>query len=273
MDIKVNFSNLKDKSYFTIKTLVPFDIDNEEYDIEVYFDVIKDSNTGEFVMEDVWIEDFYDAPVFEINDELKEELYDVLSYIISNYDSTASENLYEKKFSTEEREKLAKTGEALPDGSYPIRNKRDLINAIKSQGRGLRNATPKRVREVLNHIKKRANELGVKLEKTEKGYWSIVNENNFDTYPGPPVVNKTSNFLVAGASDGSIGGSGYIYGMSGAMGGEFPKNYEPSTPYPDRFRQKIKNIRTKESTKRKNAIKKLNKLDVITSFDKFIEEK
>lgn len=88
-----------------------------------------------------------------------------------NYD-----HLNEKKFTTKERKKLAKSGEALPDGSYPIRNRKDLINAIKSLGRGLRNADEKRKNEVLSHVYRRAKDLGVKLQKTEKGYWSIVKE-------------------------------------------------------------------------------------------------
>lgn len=39
----------------------------------------------------------------------------------------------EKDYSKSEREKLAKSGDALSDGSFPIKNKADLKNAIKSQ--------------------------------------------------------------------------------------------------------------------------------------------
>lgn len=39
-------------------------------------------------------------------------------------------------FTTEERRDLAKRGLAKPDGSYPIRNRSDLENAIKAWGRG-----------------------------------------------------------------------------------------------------------------------------------------
>lgn len=38
------------------------------------------------------------------------------------------------KFTEEERKKLAKEGLALPDGSFPIRNKQDLKDAIKAIG-------------------------------------------------------------------------------------------------------------------------------------------
>ena len=59
------------------------------------------------------------------------------------------------QISDEERKKLAKTGDAMPDGSYPIRNESDLKNAIKSYGRSNLNDRAK----VKAHIKKRAKEL------------------------------------------------------------------------------------------------------------------
>jgi hypothetical protein len=54
---------------------------------------------------------------------------------------------------TEQRRKLAEKGEALPDGSFPIRNKKDLRDAIHSYGRAKDKAEAKR------WIKRRANEL------------------------------------------------------------------------------------------------------------------
>ena len=60
------------------------------------------------------------------------------------------------KFTDEERAKLAKKGEALPDGSFPIRNKQDLKNAIKAYGRASMKDRP----EVRKHIIKRAKDLG-----------------------------------------------------------------------------------------------------------------
>ncbi|NPV12908.1 MAG: hypothetical protein HPY57_14145 [Ignavibacteria bacterium] len=98
---------------------------------------------------------------------------------------------------------------------------------------------------------------------------NITGHYPFDAYPGPQVVNTASNFLTAGASDGSIGGSGNLYGQTGVLGGEFPKKYQPSTPYPDKFKQTIINIQTKESRKRKNALKKLQRLDKLVYFDNF----
>ncbi len=57
-------------------------------------------------------------------------------------------------FSRERREKLAKSGKALPDGSFPIVTANDLENAVKAYGRARDKATAKR------HIMKRARALG-----------------------------------------------------------------------------------------------------------------
>lgn len=66
------------------------------------------------------------------------------------------ENMYFEKaeFDTELRKKLAKKGEALPDGSFPIRNKKDIKNALHDVGRA---SDPERARR---WIKKRAKDLG-----------------------------------------------------------------------------------------------------------------
>jgi hypothetical protein len=62
--------------------------------------------------------------------------------------------LVKRKFSAESRRRMADAGNAMPDGSYPIGNKDDLMNAIRSWGRG--GSNPK----VKAHIKRRAKELG-----------------------------------------------------------------------------------------------------------------
>ena len=57
-------------------------------------------------------------------------------------------------FPEKERSELAKEGEAMPDGSFPIRNTQDLKDAIRSVGRAKDPAAARR------WIKKRARELG-----------------------------------------------------------------------------------------------------------------
>jgi hypothetical protein len=59
---------------------------------------------------------------------------------------------------TEQRRRLAERGEALPDGSFPIRNKEDLRDAIQSYGRANDKAEAKR------WIKRRARELDAEDE-------------------------------------------------------------------------------------------------------------
>ena len=62
---------------------------------------------------------------------------------------------------TEQRRKLAERGEALPDGSFPIRNKQDLKDAIQSYGRAKDKSEAKR------WIKRRARELDAEDELPE----------------------------------------------------------------------------------------------------------
>jgi hypothetical protein len=65
-----------------------------------------------------------------------------------------SPDLLKRNFNTAERRRMAESGNAMPDGSYPIGNKNDLMNAIRSWGRG--GSDPK----VKSYIKRRAKELG-----------------------------------------------------------------------------------------------------------------
>ncbi|HEY2803658.1 MAG TPA: hypothetical protein VGJ67_07035 [Actinomycetota bacterium] len=62
---------------------------------------------------------------------------------------------------TEDRKKLAEEGKALPDGSFPIRNREDLKDAIQSYGR----ANDKQ--ETKRWIKRRAKELNAEKELPE----------------------------------------------------------------------------------------------------------
>ena len=72
------------------------------------------------------------------------------------FNSFVNENLNEKEFSTEEREKLADKGYALPDGSFPIATVDDLKNAVHAFGR----ANDEDRKKVAQHIAKRAKALG-----------------------------------------------------------------------------------------------------------------
>lgn len=67
-----------------------------------------------------------------------------------------AEPYWAKDFSTEKRKKMAKSGSAMPDGSYPIENCQDVSNAVQAIGRAPESKRP----AVKAHIKRRAKSLG-----------------------------------------------------------------------------------------------------------------
>jgi hypothetical protein len=82
----------------------------------------------------------------------KEELQARVASLKSKVDEAKTEFAY---ISRDDREKLAKKGHALPDGSYPIRNVEDLKNAIQAYGRSKKSDRA----DVRKHIMKRAHQL------------------------------------------------------------------------------------------------------------------
>lgn len=70
-------------------------------------------------------------------------------------------------YSREQRESMAESGEAMPDGSFPIADEADLSNAIQAHGRA------KDIDAAKAHIMKRAEELG--LEDMIPEEWSSSN--------------------------------------------------------------------------------------------------
>lgn len=75
-------------------------------------------------------------------------------------------------FSTDERKALAQKNQAMPDGSYPIRNASDLKNAILSYGRSNNKLVVKA------WIKKRAKELN--LENMLPDSWKETQHSSMD---------------------------------------------------------------------------------------------
>lgn len=64
--------------------------------------------------------------------------------------------LVNAKYSQDDRDKMAKSGEAMEDGSYPIKDAEDLDNAIHAVGRGKAHGHD----EIRRHVIKRAKALG-----------------------------------------------------------------------------------------------------------------
>lgn len=92
-----------------------------------------------------------------------------------------------KFFSAEERRKLAEKKQAMPDGSFPIRNRQDLEDAIQSIGR----AKEGRRAAVRKHIIKRAKALGLISALPED--WKISKSLDFMKFRHAPGPNYSGN--------------------------------------------------------------------------------
>jgi uncharacterized membrane protein YkoI len=84
-------------------------------------------------------------------------------------------------YGEDDRAKMSESGEALPDGSYPIANEEDLSNAISSFGRAKDKEAAKA------HIMKRAKEL--KLEDMIPEGWNSEKEASLEDTAEDAVVN------------------------------------------------------------------------------------
>ena len=107
--------------------------------------------------------------------------------------------LEKRKFTEEQRKSEAKSGNAMPDGSFPIENQKDLDNAV-----GLRGNSKHSKSEVEAHIRAMATKHGLKIpesmnEKTEKVAQSLP---FFGSLAMP-------SFLTLGADDGGFSGPSF----------------------------------------------------------------
>jgi hypothetical protein len=81
-------------------------------------------------------------------------------------------DLQKRDYSTDARSRMAESGQAMPDGSFPIANKTDLRNAIQSVGRASNYDAARR------HIISRARALGAEdmlpedWKNSSKSMWS-----------------------------------------------------------------------------------------------------
>ena len=90
--------------------------------------------------------------------------------------------MMKREFNQNQRERLASSGAALSDGSYPIVNRGDLENAIQAYGRASNKGAVK------EHIMRRARALG--LEELLPKAWT--NSNVAKTIWNGSVVAKTN---------------------------------------------------------------------------------
>lgn len=101
--------------------------------------------------------------------------------------------------SAEARRIAAEKGEALPDGSYPIRNRRELLAAVQRRKAG--NVSEKRV---IEHIRKRAKALGVEVDLPPVG-------------SEEPAEVAMSSVIVVSFESGAITAAGKKYNRSKSL--------------------------------------------------------
>jgi hypothetical protein len=92
------------------------------------------------------------------------------------------ETCCKRDFSDEERKKAAESGEALPDGSYPIKTVGDLENAIDAFGRA------KDPAKVKAHIIARAKALGATAKLPDS--WGVSQKSDFQSPKSEVTMNK-----------------------------------------------------------------------------------
>lgn len=145
-------SYLRNKSTVLIsEVLRQSDIKGKLY--EVLDEMFK--NTKSEKIEEVLSPDAITGTILEsFGVSLQDLLTEMVYELTPEPEALNEEELNERAFSEEQREKLAKSGAAMKDGSFPIESKKDLKNAVKAIGRA-KNPDAAKV-----HIKKRAKALG-----------------------------------------------------------------------------------------------------------------
>lgn len=141
------------------------------------------------------------------------------------------------EFTSKQREKLAEEKEAMPDGSYPIRNRSDLKNAIQAFGRS------KNPEKTKAWIKKRARELGA--EDLIPDSWKEVAHMDDSTY------------LV------HYGVMGMKWGVRKAA--KYEKKAAKSSRLHDKYAEQAKNRRAKTSNRVAKLQYKKSKYDLKTT--------
>ena len=98
-----------------------------------------------------------------------------------------------RDFSEEERRRLAKSGAAMPDGSFPIVTTEDLDNAIRAIGRASDPAAAKR------HIIKRARALGAESHLPED--WTGGSQNSWEPRKPKALLKKGDWYRIENKAD------------------------------------------------------------------------
>jgi uncharacterized membrane protein YkoI len=109
----------------------------------------------------------------------------------------ADEYDVKRDYSTDARTNMADEGEAMPDGSYPIKDEADLKNAVMAFGRA------KDKPATMKHIVKRAKKLGLTEKLPEK--WDTKPDAEDATDNGADEAMEDANGNLVGKKDGLSG--------------------------------------------------------------------
>ena len=138
-------------------------------------------------------------------DHSPDSTHDHSDMTANNSDLWAGADIFNKEFSKDERDKLAKSGKAMPDGSYPIETVADLENAVQAYGRSPDESTKA-------HIIKRAKALGA----TDKLPAS---------WPGSTAKDADAKNADLDSEDSWEDVIGDLYTAMTGMGGPFQNQY------------------------------------------------
>lgn len=124
-----------------------------------------------------------EASQARLMDEMERALA-ALGPVMSMPEEMGEGDIGERAFTQDQRDAMAKSGAAMPDGSFPIATVADLRNAVQAYGRAADKAAAKR------HIIKRARALNVTDELPEK--WGVAAESDWEELTGDmvPLVEK-----------------------------------------------------------------------------------
>lgn len=167
--------------------------------------------------------------------------------ILKCFDSEIEKGGNKTDFSTKERKNLAKKGQAMPDGSFPIRNAQDLKDAIQSIGRAKNSSKAKA------WIKRRAKALG--LEKILPETW----EKSFTYEEAVEIIEKAINSGILSQKEiGQLEKAKYIKRTGG------PGNYKYIYKEKDKKEIESKDEITSKMFGKLNIIEKYKGKHIVT---------
>lgn len=114
---------------------------------------------------------------------------------LSKADAAAGDLIFKDDFTAEQRQAMAKSGEAMSDGSYPIPNKDYLQRAIRAVGRGKNNSHD----AIRKHIETRARALGATDLLPDS--WDVKKEDTMTETTTVPIKKEDGTWDLSGVPE------------------------------------------------------------------------